>query len=488
MILMSNLENMSKFEKRQKAISNGSHGLVIGSGIAGELAAKVLLNHLTFVTIVERDSLPTQPGARPGVPQTLHSHGLLKRGSNILEQLFPGLEAELIAAGAILTDQIADTLTWSQEDFFPRFPSDLIVPSCSRSFLEWSIRRRLVKSDRLQILDATQVKKLLTDKTNSKITGLQLLDGDTLQLGELTADLVVDASGRQSQTPKWLEELGYPTPAQTKVNAHLGYTTRWYERPKPLDADWKVMLVEPQPPHESRSGVLAAMEGDRWVLSLYGFNRDYPPTDEVGFLEFARSLSHPALYKAIQDAKPISPIYSFRNTENRLRHYEKLKLPEGFVVMGDAVFAFNPLYGQGMTAAAMGAIELDRCLEQQLRYHTNLTGLSRRFQQQLNHSLQAAWRTATNRDRAWLSPVAAKGKKLNWIEYFSQQYWQELAALLKSNPESYLRLMEVYHMVKTPNAMFNLKFALNIAKQILQRKMQPSLHCQHQDTVIRTIE
>jgi 2-polyprenyl-6-methoxyphenol hydroxylase-like FAD-dependent oxidoreductase len=488
MTSMSSLEIMSKFEKRQSAISNGSHGLVIGSGIAGELAAKVLLNYFTFVTIVERDSLPTQPGSRPGVPQTLHSHGLLKRGSNILEQLFPGLEAELIAAGATLTDQIADTLTWSKDDFFPRFPSDLIVPSCSRSLLEWSIRRRLVKSDRLQILDATQVKKLLTDKTNSKITGLQLLDRDTLQLGELTANLVVDASGRQSQTPKWLEELGYRAPAETKVNAFLGYTTRWYERPKQLDADWKVMLVKPEPPHESRSGVLATMEGDRWVLSLYGFNQDYPPTDEAGFLEFARSLSNPALYKAVKNAKPVSPIYSFRNTENRLRHYEKLKLPEGFVLMGDAVFAFNPLYGQGMTAAAMGAIELDRCLEQQLRYHTNLTGLSDRFQQQLNHSLQGAWMTATNRDRAWLSPVAARGKKLNGIEHFSQQYWQEFAALLKSNPESYRSLMEVSHMVKTSNAMFNLKFALNVAKHFLQRKMTPYLHCKRQDTVVRTID
>lgn len=127
---------MSKFEKRQQAISNGSHGLVIGSGIAGLLAARVLLNHFAFVTVVERDSLPEQPGARPGAPQTLHSHGLLKRGSNILEQLFPGLEAELVAAGAILTDQIADTLTLIREDSFPRCPSDLIVPSCSRSLLE----------------------------------------------------------------------------------------------------------------------------------------------------------------------------------------------------------------------------------------------------------------------------------------------------------------------------------------------------------------
>jgi 2-polyprenyl-6-methoxyphenol hydroxylase-like FAD-dependent oxidoreductase len=467
----SYLKIMSKFEKRQQTVSNGSHGLVIGSGIAGLLAARVLLNHFASVTVIERDSLPEKPGARRGVPQTVHSHGLLKRGSNILEQLFPGLEAELITAGAVLTDQIADTLTLTQQDAFPRCTSDLIVPSCSRSLLEWSIRRRLLKNDRLQFLDATQVKKLLTDETNSRITGVQLLDRDTLLLGELTADLVVDASGRQSQTPKWLEELGYPTPAETKVNAFFGYTSRWYDRPQQLDADWKMMLVMPESPDRSRYGVLDTMEGNRWVVSLYGFNRDYPPTDEEGFLEFARSLSNPALYKAIKDAKPVSPIYSFRNTENRLRHYEKLKLPEGFVVMGDAVFALNPFYGQGMTTAAIGALELDRCLDRQFRSQTDLTGLSDRFQKRLAHSLQAAWMFATNRDRAWLSPVAATtDKKLNWVDRLSKQYWQEVEALLKSNPESYRSSMEVYHMVKTPNVMFGLKFALNVAKQVWNRK------------------
>jgi len=469
---------MSKFEKRQQAISNGSHGLVIGSGIAGLLAARVLLNHFAFVTVVERDSLPEKPGARRGVPQTVHSHGLLKRGSNILEQLFPGLEAELIAAGAILTDQIADTLVLIQQEALPRCASDLILVSCSRSLLEWSIRGRLLKSDCLQFLDATQVKRLLTDETNSRITGVQLLDRDSLQLGELTANLVVDASGRQSSAPKWLEELGYPTPAETKVNAFLGYTTRWYDRPQHLDADCKTLLVMPKSPGESRSGILAEMENNRWVLSLYGFNRDYPPADEEGFLEFARSLSNPVLYKAIKDAKPVSPIYSFRNTENRLRHYDKLKLPEGFAVMGDAVFAFNPLYGQGMTTAAIGAIELDRCLDRQFNSRTDLTGFSDRFQQQLAQSLQAAWRSATNRDRAWLSPVAAKttGKKLNWIDRLSQQYWQEFELLLKNSPENYQSIMEIRHMIRTPTAMFNLKFASNVVQQVWNRKLANYSH------------
>jgi 2-polyprenyl-6-methoxyphenol hydroxylase-like FAD-dependent oxidoreductase len=483
---------MSKFEKRQQAVSNGSHGIVIGSGIAGLLAARVLLNHFESVTLVERDSLPAQPGLRPGVAQTVHSHGLLKRGSNILEQLFPGLEAELVAAGAILADEIGDILVLDGQDATFRFASDLIVPQCSRSLLEWAIRARLLKSDRLQLLEATQVKKMLTDATNSRITGLQLCDRvreasrrearrqggrETSQLGELTADLVVDTSGRQSRAPQWLTELGYCAPAETKVDAFFGYTTRLYELPPQLTADWKTLLVIPQYPHSSRMGILSKIEGNLWTMSLYGYNRDYPPTDEVGFLEFARSLSNPALYEAIKSAKPVSPIYSFRNTENRLRHYERLKLPEGFVVMGDAAFAFNPLHGQGMTAAAMGALELDRCLQRQLRSGTDLTGLSQNFQKRLAQVLQSPWRRATSDDLRWLSPVdTTTSQQLNWIDRFVKQYWQEFSLLLKSNPEIYRNSQETRHMVRTPTTFSNLKFPLAIAKQVLQRKIANYIH------------
>ena len=468
---------MYKFKERQQAVSNGSHALVIGSGIAGLLTARVLLNHFESVTIVERDVLPAQPGLRPGVAQTVHSHGLLKHGSNILEQFFPGLETELVAVGAVLADEIADMLILDGRDAAFRFASDLIIPQCSRSLLEWAIRTQLLGSDRLQLLEATQVKKILTDATNSRIRGVELFDRETSQLGELTADLVVDTSGRQSRTPKWLTELGYCAPAETKVDAFFGYTTRLYELPPQLTADWKILLVTPQYPHSSRMGILSAIEDNLWTMSLYSYNRDYPPTDEEGFLEFARSLSNPALYEAIKSAKPVSPIYSFRNTENRLRHYERLKLPEGFVVMGDAAIAFNPLHGQGMTAAAMGALELDRCLQRQLRSGKDLTGLNQYFQKRLTQVLQLPWQRATSSDRIWLLPVdTTRSQQQNWIARFVKQYWQEFALLLKNNPEIYRNSQESRHMVRTPTAISNLKFPFAIAKQVLQRKIANYIH------------
>lgn len=479
---------MSKFQERQQAINNGSHALVIGSGIAGLLAARVLLNHFQHVTIVERDSLPEQPQPRPGVPQAVQSHAILVRGQRILEQLFPGLDAELIAAGAISVDWSADALYLSSMGTAPRCPSGLITSMCSRNLLEWAIRRRLGGCDLLQFLEATQVKKLLTDESKSRVIGVQLRDRDNSQLGELTADLIVDASGRNSFLPKWLEELGYPAPSETVIDAFLGYTTRWYKRPADLQADWKALFVFAEPPHESRCGVLDSVEDDRWSLSLYGFGRDYPPTDEVGFLEFARTLCSPILYEAVKDAKPLSPVYSYRRTENRLRHYEQLsKLPEGIVALGDAVFAFNPYYGQGMTAAALGALVLDRCLHQRWRQSQNAPlGFGQHFQHQLARSLKTPWLNSTRNDRAWLTSEDSidKARKPNKINQLLRQYVEEVMLLSMDCPQVHRTMIEMYHMVKPPIALFQPNIAAKVLRQAWKRKTKPPLFLQDYEASI----
>lgn len=465
---------MFKFQKRQAAIGNGSHALVVGSGIAGLLAARVLLNHFQNVTIVERDSLPEQPQPRPGVPQSVQSHGLLVRGQRILEQLFPGLDAQLITAGAISIDLSADAVYLSSMGTAPRCPSNLITLECSRNLLEWAIRRRLTSCNRLQFLEAIQVKKLLTDESQSRVIGVELRDRDNSQLRELTADLIVDASGRNSALPRWLEKLGYPIPDETVIDAFLGYTTRWYERPADLQTDWKALFVLPEPPHQSRCGVLAPIEGNRWLLSLYGFGKDYPPTDEVGFLEFAQTLGSPILYEAVKDAKPLSPVYSFRRTENRLRHYEQLsKLPEGIVALGDAVFAFSPYYGQGMTAAALSALVLDRCLHQRWRKSQNAPiGFGQYFQHQLVRTLKVCWLGATSSDRAWLTSEDSsdKARKSNKIDQLLQQYIEKVMLLEMDCPEVHQTMLEIYHMVKPPIAFFQPKIAAKVLIQAWKRK------------------
>lgn len=464
--------------QEQQAINNSNHALVIGSGIAGLLAARVLLNHFEHITIVERDSLPDQPQARPGVPQAVQSHAILVRGQRILEQLFPGLNTELQAAGAISVDWGADVIYQSSLGTAPRLPSDLITSVCSRPLLEWVIRRRLIahamfQGNRLRFLEAAQVKQLLTDKSQSRVTGVQLRQGrasdewNNSQIRELTADLIIDASGRNSALPKRLEELGYPTPDETVIDANLGYTTRWYERPADSQVDGKVLLVLPEPPHDSRCGILTAIEGDRWLLSLYSFGQEYPPTDDAGFLEFARTLSSPILYEAVKDARPLSPVYSYRRTENRLRHYEQLsRFPAGIVTLGDAVFAFNPYHGQGMTTAALSALVLDRCLRQHWkRSQTASSKFGQHFQKQLARRLQSLWLRTTRRDSVWLADENSTARKPNQINQLLRQYLKQMSLLSMNHPQVHRTMLEMYHLVKPSIAVFQPSIVAEVLRQ-----------------------
>ncbi len=208
-----------------------------------------------------------------------------------------------------------------------------------------------------------------------------------------------------------------------------------------------------KPPDNGRGGVLYPVEGNRWVVTLGGVGRDYPPTDEAGFLDFARSLRSPILYEAIEDAQPLSPIYSYRRTENRLLHYENLsRLPEGFVAVGDAVCAFNPVYGQGMTIAAKGALTLDECLRQQLGgSKSSLTGLTQRFQKRLAQLNATPWLMATGEDFRF---ATTEGGQRDWMSRLMQRYMDMVILVSLDHPQVYRTFAEVVHMVKPPTTLF----------------------------------
>ena len=372
--------------------------IVIGGSITGLIAARVLTDYFEQVTIIERDRFPEKPEFRQGVPQSLQVHALLTKGKEILEQLFPGLTSELIENGATETDAVADWRYLFADGWAPSFRSGITIPTCSRNLLENVIRKRLSNYHNLEFLEAHQVSGLLVSIDRQTITGVTVKSQQNQEF-ELSAQLVVDASGRNSQTPKWLESLGYPKPQETVINSFLGYASRWYQKPPEFVAPWKGVTLMTKPQDCKRGGVLYPVENQTWIVTLAGIGKDYPPTDEDGFLEFARSLRSSEIYEAIKSAQPISPIYGYRRTENRLRHYEKLdKFPENFVVMGDAVCSFNPVYGQGMTVAALAGLTLTNCLKQQKLNQTNpnLLGLSRQFQKQLAQINETPWLVASS--------------------------------------------------------------------------------------------
>ncbi|WP_445633873.1 NAD(P)/FAD-dependent oxidoreductase [Nostoc sp. DSM 114161] len=445
--------------------------IVIGGSIAGLLTAQVLTKYFDRVTIVERDRFPEQPEQRHGVPQAHHVHVLLIRGQQILEQLFPGIIAELTSSGTPIVDSIADCPWLGYNGWAPRFSSHLISCACSRNLLEWTIRRRLEGNHRIAFVQAAQVTNLVSNPDKTTITGVRVSFRNEPE-AEILANLVVDASGRNSHTPQWLEELGYQPPQQTVVNSFLGYASRWYHPPEGFQADWKILLIAAKPPHNTRSAVLYSVEGNRWIVTLAGVNRDYPPTDEAGFLDFAQSLRSPILYQAIKDAQPISPIYGYKRTENHLRHYEKLsRLPEGLIMVGDAVCAFNPVYGQGMTTAALGALTLDECLSKQLskQSNANLIGFPRYFQKELRKAISVPWLMATGEDFRW---PATEGGKPDLISKFMQLYMDRLLLLQAESAEIHQLFLEVMNLLKPPSAFFQPHILMQVLKQIINSRPQ----------------
>lgn len=366
---------------------SSKRAVVVGGSLAGLLAARVLSDHFAEVTIVERDSLPDGADFRATVPQGRHAHALLERGRRIIEGLLPGVQDELIAAGARMLDAGRDFswLSWFGECL--RFEAGVPYLACSRLFLEQHVRRRVLALPRIRALQNASVAGL--EGSAQKVTGVRLQSGEVL-----AANLVVDASGRDSAAPRWLEAFGLGPPPESTVKPFIGYATRWVDAPPSRMWDRELVVATARPPKYTRTVFIAPIESGRFILTLAGMNGDYPPTDEAGFAEFARTVGVPGMDEWIAAARPTSPIYGFRFEQSRLRHFERCALPAGFLAVGDAVVSFNPIYGQGMTTAAIG-IELLASLLGEERDRDNLP---RAYHRRLAKVLAPAWSQTTTED------------------------------------------------------------------------------------------
>ncbi len=437
-----------------------THAVVIGGSMAGMLAARILADHFDQVTVIERDRFPDAANSRNGVPQSRHLHVLLERGRLILERLFPGLTAELIADGASLVDTAADFAILNPAGWAVQFPSGIGMMACSRDLLDWHVRRHVRALPPVQFLPETDVAGLVPTSDRSDNCGVIVRrhgeqSADRAGDETLHADLVVDASGRGSRSPKWLEALGYPAVNETVVNAFVGYASRVVRRPAALPAGHRGIFLQAAPPKHNRAGVAFPIEGDRWIVTLSGGGRDYPPADEAGFLRFLRSLRSPILYNALKDAEPLTPIAVHRGGENRIRHFEQMPAwPERFVVMGDAVCSFNPVYGQGMTIAALSAEALSGCLTEQRhrRAAGDLTGLARRFQCEVGQLNALPWMLSTSED---LRYAAVEGTRPRWTTRLLHRYVDCVLRLNTTSPIVRKRSLQVFHMLKSPAALFH---------------------------------
>jgi 2-polyprenyl-6-methoxyphenol hydroxylase-like FAD-dependent oxidoreductase len=446
------METASSSQSRNQTGTTGRHAVVVGGSIGGMLAARVLSGHFDAVTIVERDRLPEGSENRPGVPHARHLHFFFKRGLMVVEELFPGVTADLLAAGSHLLDQGKDFRILYRSGWSPRGELGLEFCTFTRPLLEATIRRHLKTDPKISIREGFEVSGLVLGEDGARVQGVKIVSRhrDANVPSEaltLPADLVVDTSGRGSKAPEWLQAAGYAKPEETVVDAFWGYATRIYEPVPELRKDWQTLFIMNRPPHQPRAGIIQPIEGNRWLVTVAGVMHDYPPTNEQGFLEFAKSLPSPELFRAIQHARPLSRIWGYRRTENLLRHYEAAGVPQGFAALGDSVCAFNPVYGVGMTLAGLEALALRKQLsENGGRLDT------RRFQKEVAKLVTGPWALTTGEDLRWPATqggrITPKVKLMHW-------YIEQVIRLIPGSQEVFRRFQEVNHMMKPPTALFH---------------------------------
>jgi len=428
-----------------------SHAVVIGASIAGLLAAAALSGACPRVTLFERDTLPAEPGPRRGVPQTRQLHALQARGVQALDELLPGLRDELVAAGGVLADMQGD-IHWYLDDYLLKTArTGLEGIGISRPLLEWLIRSRVAALPGVTITDATDVVGLAT--ADDHVTGVTVRAARTRDAAEETiaADLVIDAAGAGSRIPVWLPQFGLDAPRTTRVRAGVTYVTRMYRRDqKQLDGRFG-SLVTPYPGRPFGGAVLR-QEGERWVVLLAGMVGTEPPLDEDGMIAFADQFACGDIAAVLRESAPLTEPLKYTYPESARNHYEKLgRRLGGLLVIGDAYCGFNPIYGQGITIAALEALILRRLLGATEGSATEGSategrgtedsgaGLARAYFQAAGKLVDEAWETSASSDLRFPEVEGRRRRGAGLINAYGEKF-RAAASVDPALGETFLRV------------------------------------------------
>jgi 2-polyprenyl-6-methoxyphenol hydroxylase-like FAD-dependent oxidoreductase len=435
--------------------------VVIGASVAGLLAARALTDVAESIVVVDRDDPPDAAVARKCAPQGRHVHGVLAGGLDVLQSFFPGILDDLVTDGSHVVDAAQDVLWFNNGGWRLRCQCGIKACIQTRPLLELHIRRRVRNISNVRLLYGTRANGMHLDPARLRITGV-LLTNESGEETLLPADLIVDCSGRGSQTPTWLAANGIGKPLASTIAVNVGYSTQYFRLSDPSALGWHAMLILSRPPSVTRLGAGFLVEGNALQLTLGGLFRDYPPDDEGGFLKFAESLEHPALFQAIQKATPTSTIFTYRFPAHVWNHYDRLSgLPENLLVMGDALCSFNPIYGQGMTVAALEAQVQARCASETKDSTIDTKRIQDQYFRRISGITKAAWAMATGADLAYPQAEVRRPFGSNMFN----RYIEHLVSLTCSDEKALMAWNQVTQMKRS----MSILFTPSIATRVLRR-------------------
>ncbi|MGW1894862.1 FAD-dependent oxidoreductase [Streptomyces sp. NPDC002004] len=421
------------------------------------LTAAALRAYTDEVTVHERDALPAGPTPRKGLPQARHAHVLWSGGARAIDALLPGSIRRLREAGAHRIPLPSGVVSLSPQGWFRRWPETHFLIACSRDLIDWTVRDQLAGDPGITVRQRTEVLGLAGGA--DRVTGVRTRDSSGVEQ-VLDADFVVDASGRGSRVCAWLRDLGVPPVRDITLDTGLVYASRTFLAPTDTP-DWPLVNVQARvrERHPARTATILPIEDGRWLVTLSGTVGGHPTSDADAFELFARGMRHPVVADLIARAEPVSGVSVTRSTVNRRRHFEKSRGgPEGLVVLGDSLAAFNPVYGHGMSVAALGALALR---DEVAASGIAAPGVARRAQRAASVPVDTAWRLAIGQD---VFVLGAHGRRPTPADRLMSRYVDRLMLTAIGNPRVARALNDVMMLEALPTALVAPAVALAVLR------------------------
>lgn len=424
------------------------HAIVMGGSVAGLCAAAALTEVAKSVTLLERDGDPHGAIPRKGTPQSHHAHVLLNLGARSLAALFPGVIADLHTRGAVQGDSAEICRWFIHGQWRPSFVKGLAISLQTRPMLEAALRESLQARGGVTLRFDAAIDEPIFDAGTRAVRGVRMTGGE-----QLDADLVVDATGRGSKSPKWLEQWGFGRPKQQQVEVGLAYVSGLFEVPRDAAPPVEAVMIYPRPPTNprgpthatnKRGGVAFHVEGDRWMVTLFGYHGDHAPTDPAAFRTWAGSLAENDIQRLLESSTSIGELRKFTYPKQVRNLYEKLpRLPGNYVVLGDAMCSFDPVFGQGMSVASAEAVVMRRLIASK--------GVRpKAIQAAFGGIIDDPWQLASAEAHLWSETHGWKPPGVGLLHKFTARMHSAAAI----DNDVYSAFLDVVHLDKRPTSLF----------------------------------